>query len=151
QHGKAMHKIRRDAGKATDADPFVPSFLDMFFAHVTSSPAAALAILDAQTAGKPPTTSIKDIVKDVMSAAELTHLFQAREKLPDTDKVFFGTDAAPNSLGSVVSTAETTLKTLLNDAFAKIKQHRPDMIPVVTAGGAPWMAIAEKAEQDGIA
>ena len=48
-HGKAMSKIRLDAGKATAEDPFVASFLDMFFAHVTNSPAAALAILDART------------------------------------------------------------------------------------------------------
>ena len=150
QHGKAMHKIKRDAGKATDADPFVPSFLDMFFAHVTNSPAAALAILDAQAAGTAPTTPIKQVVQGVMSAAELAALFQAREKLPGTNTVFFGTDASPNTLQGVVSLGEFTLKTLLDGAFAKIKQHRPDMIPTVTAGGAPWMTAAEKAAQDGV-
>ena len=75
-----MSKIRLDAGKATAEDPFVASFLDMFFAHVTNSPAAALAILDAQDAGTPPETSIKDVVKGVMTAEELSALFKAREK-----------------------------------------------------------------------
>jgi uncharacterized protein (TIGR02594 family) len=150
--GKAMSKIRLDAGKATAADPFVPSFLDMFFAHVTNSPAAALAILDAQTANKPPTTSIKEIVKDSMSAADLTALFTAREKIPGpTGTVFFGTDAAPSTLKAVVDVAESTLKKLLEDAAAKISQHRPDMVPAVTtAGSAPWLAVAEQAKQQGI-
>ena len=79
--GKAMSKIRLDAGKATAEDPFVASFLDMFFAHVTNSPAAALAILDAQDAGTPPDTSIKEVLKAVMTAEELSALFKAREKL----------------------------------------------------------------------
>ena len=149
-HGKAMSKIRLDAGKATAEDPFIPSFLDMFFAHVTNSPAAAIAILDAQDAGTAPDTSIKDVLKAVMTAEELSALFKAREKLSGLPTVFFGTDANPGTLKSVVDIAEDTLKKLLVAALRRIEQHRPDMIPVVTAGGAPWMAVAEKAEADGV-
>lgn len=149
-HGKAMSKIRLDAGKATAEDPFVASFLDMFFAHVTNSPAAALAILDAQGAGTPPNTSIKEVLKPVMTAEELSALFRAREKLSGLPTVFFGTEANPNTLKSVVDVAEDTLKKLLVAALARIKQHRPEMIPEVTAGGAPWMAIAEQAEAQGV-
>jgi uncharacterized protein (TIGR02594 family) len=148
--GKAMSKIRLDAGKATAEDPFVPSFLDMFFAHVTNSPAAALAILDAQNAGTPPDTSIKDVVKAVMTAEELTALFKAREKLSGLPTVFFGTEANPSTLKSVVDIAEDTLQKLLVAALARIAKHRPEMIPEVTAGGAPWMAVAEQAEKDGV-
>lgn len=149
-HGKAMSKIRLDAGKATAEDPFVASFLDMFFAHVTNSPAAALAILDAQNANTPPETSIKDVVKGVMTAEELSALFKAREKLSGLPTVFFGTEANPNTLKSVVDVAEDTLKKLLVAALARIEKHRPEMIPEVTAGGAPWMAIAEQAEAEGV-
>jgi uncharacterized protein (TIGR02594 family) len=148
--GKAMSKIRLDAGKATADDPFVPSFLDMFFAHVTNSPAAALAILDAQDAGKPPDTSIKEVLTPVMTAEELSALFKAREKLSGLPTVFFGTEANPGTLKSVVDIAEDTLKKLLVAALARIEKHRPEMIPEVTAGGAPWMAVAEQAEKDGI-
>lgn len=149
-HGKAMSKIRLDAGKATAEDPFIPSFLDMFFAHVTNSPAAAIAILDAQEAGTAPETSIKDVLKAVMPAEDLSALFKAREKLSGLPTVFFGTEANPSTLKSVVDIAEDTLKKLLVAALGRIEKHRPEMIPVVTAGGAPWMAIAEKAEADGV-
>lgn len=148
--GKAMSKIRLDAGKATAEDPFVASFLDMFFAHVTNSPAAALAILDAQDAGTPPDTSIKEVLKAVMTAEELSALFKAREKLSGLPTVFFGTEANPSTLKSVVDVAEDTLKKLLVAALARIEKHRPEMIPEVTAGGAPWMAIAEQAEAEGV-
>ncbi|HWL95180.1 MAG TPA: phage tail tip lysozyme, partial [Phycisphaerae bacterium] len=149
-HGKAMSKIRLDAGKATAEDPFIPSFLDMFFAHVTNSPAAALAILDAQEAGTAPDTSIKEVLKAVMTAEELSALFKAREKVSGLPAVFFGTEANPSTLKTVVDTAEDTLKKLLVAALGRIEKHRPEMIPVVTAGGAPWMAVAEKAETDGV-
>jgi uncharacterized protein (TIGR02594 family) len=148
--GKAMSKIRLDVGKATADDPFVPSFLDMFFAHVTNSPAAALAILDAQNANTPPDTSIKEVVKAVMTAEELSALFKAREKLSGLPTVFFGTEANPSTLKVVVDLAEDTLQKLLVAALARIAKHRPEMIPEVTAGGAPWMAVAEQAEKDGI-
>ena len=148
--GKAMSKIRLDAGKATAEDPFVASFLDMFFAHVTNSPAAALAILDAQDANTPPDTSIKEVLKAVMTAEELSALFKAREKLSGLPTVFFGTEANPSTLKSVVDVAEDTLKKLLVAALARIEKHRPEMIPEVTAGGAPWMAIAEQAEAEGV-
>ena len=149
-HGKAMSKIRLDAGKATAEDPFVASFLDMFFAHVTNSPAAAIAILDAQDAGTAPDTSIKEVLKAVMTAEELSALFKAREKVSGLPTVFFGTEANPSTLKSVVDIAEDTLKKLLVAAFARIEKHRPEMIPKVTAGGAPWMAVAEQAEADGV-
>jgi uncharacterized protein (TIGR02594 family) len=149
-HGNAMSKLRLDAGKATADDPFVPSFLDMFFAHVTNSPAAALAILDAQDPGAAADPSIKDVVQGAMTPGELTALFQAREKLPDGSTVFFGAAATPNTLKAVVDLAESTLKSLLAEAFAKIKQDRPDMIPAVTAGGAPWMAIADQEKASGV-
>lgn len=149
-HGKAMSKIRLDAGKATAEDPFVASFLDMFFAHVTNSPAAAIAILDAQDAGTSPDTSIKEVLKAVMTAEELSALFKAREKLSGLPTVFFGTEANPSTLKSVVDVAEDTLKKLLVAALARIEKHRPEMIPEVTAGGAPWMAIAEQAQAEGV-
>lgn len=149
-HGKAMSKLRLDAGKTKADDPFIPSFLDMFFAYVTNSPAAALAILDAQAANTPPDTSIKQVISPAMTPSELTALFQAREKLPGTGTVFFGTEAAPNTLKAVVDLAESILTSLLADAFAKIKQDRPDMVPTVTAGGAPWMTVATKDETDGV-
>ncbi|MBR1284441.1 hypothetical protein JQ597_20540 [Bradyrhizobium sp. AUGA SZCCT0177] len=149
-HGKAMSKIFLDAGKATAEDPFVPSFLDMFLAHVTNSPAAALAIREAQDAGTPPDTSIKEVLKAVMTAEELSALFKAREKLSGLPTVFFGTEASPSTLKAVVDIAEDTLKKLLVAALTRIEKHRPDMIPEVTAGGAPWMAIAEQAEVEGV-
>jgi len=148
--GKAMSKIRLDAGKAKAEDPFIPSFLDMFFAHVTNSPAAAIAILDAQDAGKPPETSIKDVLSPVMTAEQLSALFKAREKVSGLPAVFFGTEANPSTLKTVVDVAEDTLKKLLVAALGRIEKHRPEMIPEVTAGGAPWMAVAEKAEAAGV-
>jgi uncharacterized protein (TIGR02594 family) len=148
--GKAMSDLRVAANKATATDPFVPSFLDMFFAYVTNSPAAALAILDAQNAGKPPDTSIKDVLQGALAPADMTALFQAREKLPGGSTVFFGTEGSPNTLKGIVDLAESTLQTLLADAFAKIKQDRPDMIPAVTPGGAPWLAVAQAAATAGV-
>lgn len=148
--GQAMSKLRLDAGKAMAADPFVPSFLDMFFAYVTNSPAAALAILDAQSAGVSPDTSIKDVLKDALTPTQMTALFQAREKLPGSSTVFFGTEASPSPLKTIVDLAEATLQQLLTDAFTKVKQDRPDMIPAVTPGGAPWMTIAETLAAGGV-
>lgn len=149
-HARDMNKIRLDAGKVTAQDPFVPSFLHMFLAHVTNSPAAALAILDARDANAPVDTLITKVIEPAMKAEELTALFKAREKLPGKDTVFFGTQAAPSTLKAVVDLAESTLKTLLEDAFEKIKAHRPDMIPAVTGGVAPWMAVAEQDMANGI-
>ena len=85
-----------------------------------------------------------------MTAEELSALFKAREKLSGLPTVFFGTEANPNTLKSVVDVAEDTLKKLLVAALARIEKHRPEMIPEVTAGGAPWMAIAEQAEAEGV-
>jgi len=149
-HAREMNKIRLAAGKVKPEDPFIPSFLDMFLAHVTNSPAAALAILDAQAANAPPDTPIADVIKNTMTPADLTALFKAREKLPGTGTVFLGTEASPNTLKAFADLAESTLKTLLDGAFDKIKTHRPDMIPTITAGGAQWMTVAEQDMSNGV-
>jgi uncharacterized protein (TIGR02594 family) len=149
-HAREMNKIRLAAGKVTVQDPFIPSFLHMFLAHVTNSPAAALAILDAQAANLEPNAPIANVIKNAMTPAELTAVFKAREKLPGTETVFFGTETAPNTLKAVVDLAESTLKALLTSAFEKIRTHRPDMMPTVTAGATPWMMVAEQDMAAGI-
>ena len=97
----------------------------MFFAHVTNSPAAAIAILDAQEAGTAPDTSIQEVLKAVMAAEELSALFKAREKLSGLPAVFFGTEVNPSTLKTVVDTAEQTLKKLLVAAWAELKSTGP--------------------------
>lgn len=140
--GEKMNKLRIAANKATAKDPFVPSYLDLFFAYLTNSPAAALAILDAQTT-PPQTIGIDQVLTKPTGPFEKTEvdaLLTAREK-------YFGKPTAPMLLKDVLAGAETLLNSALKDAFNDIKNFMPEAIPVAATGGAPWLTVAQKDEE----
>lgn len=123
-------------------DPFVPSYLDLFFAYLTDSPAAALAIRDMRAANPNPDPTIDTVLKQPhgpFTDAELAALFQARKR-------FFLTGANPKTLGSVVNDVKTELGAAFVTAFAKVKQHMPEAEPDIGQGGAPWFDVAETEE-----
>ncbi len=148
----AAYRMYRDAQKmsalrhASPADPLVPSYLDLFFAYLTESPAAALAIQDARAINPdagPPIDQVLKKPKGPLTEAEWTALSQTRPR-------FFMAGANPKSLGSVVTDTKKELDDALKKAFAKIQQHMPEAEPVIGQGGAPWFAIAEAEEQKNV-
>jgi uncharacterized protein (TIGR02594 family) len=149
-----MNDLRIAAGKASKDDPFIPSYLDVFFAYLTNSPAAALAILDAQASGQ--TIGIDQVLRQPtgpFTKEQVDALLTARS-------AFFGTPNNPrllkdsaNPQKDVVTNAETALNAALTRAFNDVKQCMPEAVPVVSAGGggAPWFAVAKAAETAGVA
>jgi hypothetical protein len=126
---KAMSSLRTPAGTA---DPFVPQLLDVFFAYLTDSPAAALALRDAFATKENRTEPVTKFLKGPLTEAQVKSVHEARTR-------FLGTEAAPKSLDEVVSGVKTVLDTALKQAFEDIKQFIPEAVPVVSVpemGGA---------------
>ncbi len=137
---KAMSELRRAAGIGTATDSFVPSYLDLFHAYLANSPKAALAVRDA-AAGTP----IKDVLKTVLSEAELKELIDSRSR----DR------ADPGTVGDIVKRTEAALNDALKQAAALIAQHAPDEVAIIpqaggAAAGALWMVPARKELADGV-
>jgi uncharacterized protein (TIGR02594 family) len=147
EHAKALSALQPAApvGAENDKDRFLPSYLDVFHAHILDSPAAAMAIRDAiveadkkegaeATAAK--AVSITQAMKDKLDAGKLTQLFAQRGS-------FFGAENAPKTLGDFVANTETVLDAALKTAFEKIKQLVPEELPKVAQGEAPWFDVAQ--------
>jgi hypothetical protein len=125
---KTLSALRTDT--AAKNDPFVPEFLDVFFAYLTDSPAAALALREAfsnkANHDQPVTKFLRHRAHsndEIMTEAQVRALFKAREK-------FFGTEASPKSLKDVVSKVETDLTAALKQGFDDIKQFVPEAVPL---------------------
>jgi uncharacterized protein (TIGR02594 family) len=134
-----MNDLRVTAGKASKSDPFVSSYLDVLFAYLTDSPAAALALLDARTGTANQSDPITKFLNGPLTAPQVSALLKARSK-------FFGSDASPKSLKDAVTGAETALNDGLKQAFDDISNFIPEAIPAIAAGGAPWFTKAKEME-----
>jgi uncharacterized protein (TIGR02594 family) len=136
-HCKGITGLKPANTGAGSNDPFVPSYLDLFHAYLTDSPAAAVAILDAVNAD--PTKTMAQVLAGKIPDGRIGKLFEGR-------KGFIGV-AEPDNVGDFAAATAGVLKKALNDAFGKIKTNAPEEILVQTQGNAPWFAVAAAEEQ----
>jgi uncharacterized protein (TIGR02594 family) len=138
---KAISEAMAVAGTGSAKDPFLPSYLDVFHAYITNSVPAAVAIIAAQSAN--PGGSIKDLLKDKLTDAQLSAFFKNRQQFADTID-------HPKSVRDFVSATEKALNDALKQAFDLIKQHAPESIPQIVQGSAPWFQVAKGEEAKGV-
>jgi hypothetical protein len=119
---KAISDLRTPAGSA---DPFVPQFLDVFFAYLTDSPAAALALRDAIATKENQTELVTKFLRGPLTDVQVKALHKARAG-------FFGPEDNAKTLGDVVSAVKIALDTALDRAFQDIKLFIPEAVPVVS-------------------
>jgi uncharacterized protein (TIGR02594 family) len=141
----AAYRMYHDAKAMSDLRPpvagqdvFVPSYLDVYFAYLTDSPAAALAIRDAPAANQ--NTPIDQVLHASLTASQIASLLALPSK-------FFGTPGNPKTLTAVVTDVQAALNNALKVAFDDIGKYEPDAIASAKQGEAPWfdVALAEEA------
>jgi uncharacterized protein (TIGR02594 family) len=178
---KKMNELRIAQGKATEQEPFIPSYLDLWFAYLTNSPAAALAIRDAET---PPHLVLIDQVlrapfgpftaaqvdqlrkpNGSFSQAELDSMLGPGGLLTDAEikalltarEAYFGTANNPRLIRDTAHPDKDVVsnaEAVLNKAFKDAFDDIKKFMPeaiTVVSGAAPWLAPAKKAEADGVA
>lgn len=126
----AAHRMRRDAQmmsaqRSQGSDPFLPSYLDLFHAHLTDVP-TALAIRDGEVDGT-------KTVDDVLTHNQFADI-KSRQPFSAIDE--------RNTVVSFVAQTETLLNDALKRAFELIKEHAPDELPQAQPGPANWLAAA---------
>jgi hypothetical protein len=142
---EAISKIKRRAGVGTDDEPFLPTLLDLFHAYLTSSPEAAVAIMDARAeadqAGQAGEDAAKrpfaDVLDGVLPKADVDELLASVEALAKTRRkpLRFGTRLAPVVLSAAVAETREALAARIEQASALIAAHAPDAAPA--AGPSP--------------
>lgn len=159
---KAITQVKNGAGQGSDADPPLPSYLEIFLSYLTASPKAAIALAagaatpadkgqdaapGAGAAGPDSASKLNDFLKTKVGLADdqIAALFKARASLTGTN------DASSKTVGDFVNSVSTALAQGLKDAFDLINKNAPETIAaVVGAGNAPWFAIAQQEEAKGI-
>jgi uncharacterized protein (TIGR02594 family) len=133
-----------DAGPA-QADPFIPSMLDVFTAYLVDSAAAAVGILDASTSIDPAEKArpLDVVLGRSLSGPQITAVFAARSK-------YTGTSAQPNTVGDFVAAVEADLNSALKKAFDLMKEHAPEELMQVSGTEASWFDVALEEEQKGV-
>jgi uncharacterized protein (TIGR02594 family) len=121
-------------------DNFIPSYLDIFHAYLTSVD-AAVAILDASNSDQDRTKSLLAVLQPVMKQTDIDALFTARTQ-------FTGTITTSKTIAEFVSGTEAALSAALKNAFDLIKQLVPEELPRIKQGEAPWFDVALKAEAE---
>src|SRR4029077_4746866 len=148
---KALSALRTPAGTT---DPFVPQLLDILFAYLTDSPAAALAIRDAHGTIANNKLPFTKFLRGPLTDEEVTALHTAREKFFGKEAPKSGTatteaDAAKGekSLNDVVTAIEKLLDESLKKAFDDIKTFMPEAVPMgaVPESSGAGTTFAEKA------
>lgn len=149
---KAVTKVRRDNGIGSDADPPLPTYLEIFLTYLTGSAKAAVAMVDAtvsaadkgkDAAAAPEnpdkSTALNDFLKQKggMSDGEIATLFKARAKLTGTN------DANGKKVGEFVASVTTALNTALQQAFDLIAKLAPETVAPAGSGKAPWFDVAK--------
>jgi len=153
---KAITEAKRAAGEGSDAEPPLPSYLEIFLAYLTGSPKVAIALAAAAatpadkgqdpatvpaTAGSDGTSKLNDFLKTKAGLADdqIAALFKARPALTGTN------DASAKTVTDFVSGVSTRFAQGLKDAFDLINKHAPETIAVVAGSGkAPWFDIARQ-------
>ena len=159
---KAITQVKIGAGQGSDADPPLPSYLEIFLSYLTASPKAAIALAagaatpadkgqdaapGAGAAGPDSASKLNDFLKTKASLADdqIAALFKARPSLTGTN------DANSKTVGDFVNSVSTALAQGLKDAFDLINKNAPEtIVAAVGAGNAPWFKIATDEEAKGI-
>ncbi|PJG54654.1 hypothetical protein CVM73_13400 [Bradyrhizobium forestalis] len=124
-----LSKIRTPEGSN---DPFVPQFLDVFFAYLTDSPEAALALRDAMVTLENRTEPVTKFLHGPLTDDQISFVHNARTR-------FFGSQSSPKTLNEVVTGVGDILDKALKQAFDDIKRFIPEAVPVTSVpelGGA---------------
>ena len=140
---KAISELQERAGVATPADPFLPSYLDVFHAYLTGSPDAAVAILNAQKSEQDKAKPISQVLKGPLNDDQIAALFNARGS-------FVGTSGQPNSVVQFVAETEKSLTDGFQLALEKIKTFAPEALQNIAGGKAPWFDVAKEEEAKNI-
>ena len=128
---KAIGEARAAKGVGTKEAPVLPTYLEAFFAYLTS-PEIAMAISDAKD--KTPTI---DTLLGALEPKTVEGLFAP----PRSD--FFGAKGQPKTIEAFTSAVETALAKAFEKVLELTKEHAPEEIPpepvagVVTVQGVP--------------
>jgi uncharacterized protein (TIGR02594 family) len=170
---KAITQAKLGAGQGSNADPPLPSYIEIFLAYLTASPKAAIALAAAAAtpadkgqngapagaagagagvaaagaAGPDSASKLNEFLKNKVGLTDdqIVTLFKARPSLTGTN------DANAKTVGDFVNSVRTALGQALKDAFDLIGKDAPETIKaIVGAGGAPWFVVAEAEEAKGI-
>src|SRR5262249_26865511 len=146
---KAISNLKLAKSVGTDKDPFLPSYLDLFHAYLTNSPAAAIAIRDAEDAGTKDKSINDKKINETLKGPngplpddQIAALFKARA-------IFMGAIDTPKPLGEFIAATDAALSAALKGAYELIKQNAPDCLPPPITqgeGSAPWFDVAQKEE-----
>jgi uncharacterized protein (TIGR02594 family) len=136
---RRLSELHVAAGQTPADDPFIPTLLHVFLAHLTGSPEAALAVLDAHARG--PDVSIDQVLEQPLVSPPL---LDARER-------FFTAAGTPKSVRAFVADARAALDAALEQAAREIQRHMPEAVPHVgESSAAPWLEVAEAARSAGV-
>ncbi|MBR1175677.1 TIGR02594 family protein [Bradyrhizobium sp. KB893862 SZCCT0404] len=159
---KAITVAKRAAGQGSDAEPPLPSYLEIFLAYLTVSPKVAIALAaaaatpadkgqdpaaTAATAGSDGASKLNDFLKTKAGLADdqIAALFKARPGLTGTN------DAGAKTVADFVNGVSTRLAQGLKDAFDLINKNAPEtIVAVVGSGKAPWFDIARQEQSKNI-
>jgi uncharacterized protein (TIGR02594 family) len=170
---KAITQAKLGAGQGSNADPPLPSYLEIFLAYLTANAKVAIALAAAAAtpadkgqgaapagapgagsgaaaagaAGSDGASKLYDFLKTKAGLADdqIAALFKARPSLTGTN------DANAKTVADFVNSVSTALAQGLKDAFDLINKNAPETIlAVVGTGDAPWFAIAKAEEAKGI-
>ncbi len=136
---EAISKEKSKADPQAADGPFQPSNLDVLHAYLLDSPAAAVAIVNAQDDPARNTKTLKEILTGVLTDDQLKAVFAARS-------AFTGTFDAPKSLNDFIAATEAALNAALKKAIELVAQNVPEELPKLKEADAPWFDEAMKAE-----
>lgn len=151
---KAITQAKLGAGAGSNAEPPLPSYLEIFLAHLTGSPKVAIALAAAAAtpadkgqdppaaaaaAGTDGASKLNDFLKTKAGLADdqIAALFKARPDLTGTN------DASAKTVADFVNGVSTRFAQGLKDAFDLINKNAPEtIVAVVGSGKAPWFDVA---------
>jgi len=158
--GKAVTKVKLDADIGSEAEPPLPSYLEIYLTYLTLSAKAAVALVDAtasaQDQGQPAPAGVQEkpdkgrklnefLKASVgLSDADVATLFKSRGKFTGTN------DANSKTVGEFVEAVSSAMDTALTGAFALIKEFAPEALFPIGAGRAPWFDIARAEQKAGV-
>lgn len=118
------------------ADPFVPSFLNLFHSRLVGVEGAH-ELFNIQRARAENPTVDQVLAPKFMTQADLANLKQDRKR-------FLGTAAAPETVESFFNKTAGILNEAFIEAFGLLKKHIPEFVttPAGVAGG--WLEIAQR-------
>jgi uncharacterized protein (TIGR02594 family) len=133
-------KLAQQPPVGSASDPFVPSYLDVFHAYLTGSPAAAVAILDANNDAAGQAKPLNTVLTPSLTDPQIAAFFTARSK-------YTGTIAQPKTVGAFVAAVEADLNDALKKAFASMQKNAPEELMQAKQGEAAWFDVALEEEK----